>query len=243
MSSFITTNATQDVFELVLARPVVVTGGEHPSLVHVWWRAPQQGQRLVQIYVDDELFDATLDVSQHEVMVELDRTRPHRIELLAVPIDEPDSIWRTQPGLLNAWQPRISDSLSVDVIRDESLPIDTLIQVELDGSVVAESPLWTDIDMKSAELIDGSLAFHEVSGLGVGGGELGAGALGFDGTMWRWKAAAGVGEHVLNIFAGSEAGESVALPVAITKHIEHLPSAVTGLQLNPPSTLAWDGIE
>ncbi len=242
MSSFITTNATQDVFELVLARPVAITGGEHPNLAHVWWRAPQQGQRLVQIYVDDALFDVTLDVSQREVMIELDRTRPHRVELLAVPMDETDAVWRAQPGLLKAWQPRISDSLSIDVIRDESLPFDTLIQVELDGRVVCESPLWTDIDMKSGELADGSITFHDAFGLGLGIGDFGAGALGYGGTMWRWKCATDAGEHALNLSAGSGVGESVALPVELTQNTELLPPAVTGLQLNSPSTFVWDRI-
>jgi len=240
LSSFITTSATQGVFELVLTRPVVTAAGEHPRLVHLWWRAPLQDDRLVQVYVQGELYDVTLDPAVRGMSLVLDRTRPNRIELLAVPADDPEAVWRTQPDLLGSWQPAVSSDVSVVVVRDETLPLETQLVVEVDGPGVDHGVMWPEDQNRSD--FDGVLTFGEVAGLGLGVGELGMGRLGADGTAWRWRRddlADGI--HNINVNAVDVAGLTVANPLLIQGAlIEGLPDPVSGLAMDPSFRLSWN---
>jgi hypothetical protein len=234
MSSFITTDATQDVFELVLARPVMTPTGQHPKLVHLWWRAPMQGDRLVQVYVNDALYDATLDASVKEMFLVLDRTRQNRIELLAIPADDPQAIWRPQPGLLKAWQPAVSSVASVGLVRDIDLLIDTQLVVEVDGAVAEHGPMWPATETRA---VPGD---EDAAGLGLGVGELGAGPLGFDGTAWRWRRDdLDAGVHSVHLEAINHTGQAVAESVELTVAVEHLPDPVMDLSITPGFQLAW----
>ena len=234
MSSFITTDATQDVFELVLARPVMTASGEHPKLVHLWWRAPMQGDRLVQVYINHALYDVTLDTSVREMFLVVDRTRQNRIELLAVPADDPQAVWRPQPGLLGAWQPVVSSVASVGLVRDVDLPVDTQLVVGVDGEVLDYGPMWPASETRSDP------GDEEATGLGLGVGDLGAGPLGFDGTAWRWKRdGLEASEHLVHLDAVDQAGQAVAGPLELTVAIEHLPDPAIGLSITPGFQLAW----
>ncbi len=241
MSSFITTDATQDVFELVLARPVMTLGGEHPCLVHLWWRAPDQEQRLVQIYVNESLYDVTQNASVRETFLVLDRTRPTRIELLAVPVDDPESIWRSQPNLLKSWQPMVNSKAEAEVIRDENLPEDVIVEVEIDGAVIDAGPMWPVTEARSGVYDANGPIFSENYGLGLGIGDLGVGPLGYDGMVWRWRRNdLDQGTHDLQCTALSLTGEPASLPVSLVQSIEHLPNPVTGLRIDAPTRLTWD---
>lgn len=240
MSSFITTNATQGVFELVLARPIVTAAGEHPWLVHLWWRAPLQDNRLVQVYVQDELYDVTLDPAVREMCLVLDRTRPNRIELLAVPADDSEAIWRPQPDLLGSWQPAVSSGVSVVVVRDETLPVDTQLVVEVDGPGVDHGAMWPEDQNRSD--FDHILTFGDVAGLGLGVGELGMGRLGADGTAWRWhRNDLADGIHNVNVRAVDVAGLPVANPLLLQNTlIDSLPDPVSSLTMDPSFRLSWN---
>jgi hypothetical protein len=239
LSSFITTHATQDVFELVLARPVVAAAGEHPWLVHLWWRAPLQDDRLVQVYVQGELYDVTLDPALREMCLVLDRTQQSRIELLAIPANDPQAVWRPQPGLLGAWQPSVSSSARVDLVRDERLPVDTQLVVEIDGQKTDRGAMWPQDQNRS--VTDGLLAFGDVAGVGLGVGDLGMGALGAGGTAWRWRRdVPSIGSHDVTINAVDLAGMPVADPILIQDVlIDSLPNSVTDLAINPSFGLSW----
>ena len=226
MSSFITTDATQDVFELVLARPVVTHAGEHGRLVHLWWRAPLQGNRLVQVYVNDELYDVTLDTTVREMLLVLDRARLQRIELLAVPADDSVAVWRPQPGLLGSWRPAVRSVAEVALVRDADLPDDTQLVVSVDGVQTDHSPMWP--------------AIESMTGPGVGLGDLGAGPLGDDGNAWRWRRDdLPTGPHNLRFDAVDPAGQAVADPLTHTLSIERLPEPVTGLIISQDFQLNW----
>ena len=234
MSSFITLDATQDVFELVLARPVMTGSGEHPKLVHLWWRAPMQGERLVQVYVNDELYDVILDTSAREMFLVVDRTRKNRIELLAVPADDPQALWRPQPDLLKTWQPAVNSSASVALVRDIDLPIDTQLVLGIDGAAADHGPMWPDTETRS---VPGD---EDATGLGLGVGGLGAGPLGLDGTAWRWKRDnLAAGEHSVRLDAIDHTGQPVSEPLDFAVMIEHLPDPVTDFTITPGFQLAW----
>ncbi len=239
MSSFITTDATQDVFGLVLARPVVTAAGEHPWLIHLWWLAPFQDDRLVQIYVQGELYDVTLDPAVREICLVLDRTRQNRIELLAVPADDPQAVWRPQPDLLGSWGPAISSVAEVVLVRDEMLPSDTQLVVEVDGKGVDRGAMWPQDQNRSG--FGNPLGQDDEAGLGVGVGGLGVGPLGGDGTVWRWRRdGLGLGSHEIKVKAVDRTGAPVANPVLIEGvQVESLPDPVSGLTIDPSFHLSW----
>jgi len=240
MSSFITIDATQEVFELVLARPIVTGAGEHPWLVHLWWRVPLQGSRAVQIYVQDELYDVLLDTSSREMILMLDRTRTNRIELLAVPADDAEAIWRAQPSLLSSWQPGLSDVATVTLVRDESLPIDTRVDVELDGELIDSRMMWPNHINRSDP--EAALLTGDVAGLGLGIGHLGAGRLGHGGESLRWRRDdLPEGLHDIVINALDRDGHPVTDPLMLDDvRVDDLPGPVVGLSVDQGFTLSWE---
>lgn len=241
LSSFITTDATQDVFELVLARSVHGSAGEHPRLVHLWWRAPDQGQRLVQVYVNDVLYDVTLDPTASEMFLVLDRSRALRIELLAVPAGDPEAIWRPQPALLKSWTPRVQSTANVCVERDEDLPVDTQIGLTIDGLAVEVGPMWSVADARCGAYDPSGPVYTDAFGLGFGVGALGVGPLGFDSTAWCWLSdELPTGTHTIQLHATDPSGAPTALSAQIMKTVDHLPAPVNDLHLSGTNTLAWD---
>jgi hypothetical protein len=235
MSSFITIDATRDVFELVLARPVVSAGAQHARLVHLWWRAPMQGDRLVQVYVNDGLYDVTLDPTVRETLLVLDRTRPNRIELLAVMADDPQAVWRPQPALLTSWKPHITSDARVSLVRDIDLPVATQLVVSVDGAITNHGPMWPATETRSTPGDD------TMTGLGLGVGELGAGPLGYDGNAWRWKRDdLAQGSQTVRIDALDHTGQAVADPLEFAVTIEQLPLPVIDLAISPGFELSWN---
>jgi hypothetical protein len=235
------------VFELVLARPVVTDTSDHSHLVHLWWRAPQQGDRVVQVYVNDEVAAVTLDSEQREMWMSLDRTRPHRIELLAVDASGGDAIWTRRPDLLTSWQPRLNDRAAFTLIRDERLPVDTQICVSLDGGVVDRAPLWPAREHRGgfgALFGIGEFGRDAVTGPGLGtlGSELGMGPLGADGTAFRWsRGELPLGAHTLGIAAVDETGQAAAPPVTLAGiEADALPTPPQNLSISPDFTLSWN---
>ncbi len=240
MSSFVTIDATQDIFELVLARPVITATGEHPWLVHLWWRAPLQGDRVVQIYVQDELYDVSLDSWARAMFLVLDRTRTNRMELLAVPAGDPEAIWRAQPDLLRSWQPRVSDVAAVSLIRDETLSVDTRVDVEVDGVVIDSGLMWSNQVHRSDP--DGNLEAGDVAGLGLGIGNLGAGRLGYDAASLCWRRDdLRQGTYDIVIGAVDSSGHPAADPLLLDDVlIDGLPGQVVGLSIDRAFQISWD---
>lgn len=234
MSSFLTLDATQDVFELVLARPVMTHTGQHPKLVHLWWRAPMQGDRLVQVYINDALYDVTLDTAIREMFLVMDRTRQNRIELLAIPADDPQAIWRPQPGLLMAWQPAVNSVASIDLVRDIGLPVETRLLLDVDATAIDHGPMWPTTETRSVPGDD------DATGLGLGFGELGTGPLGFDGTAWRWRRDdLDAGEHSLRLLAIDHTGQAVSGSLEIAATIDLLPVPAIDISITPGFQLNW----
>ncbi len=235
---------TQDGFELTLGRAVMQESGEHDGLVHVWWRDAWVEDRLVQVYVNGELFDVTADPDQRELWLVLDRSQPNRIELLAVPAGSPDLMWNAKPERLMSWNPPIRDVAEAQVLRDESLPIDTRIEVVVDGEAVAAGSLWPgDVARSGFGGLFGLGGFgHDAaSGVGLGRGELGFGPLGIDGTAWRWRDdTLAPGPHTVTLTARDAQGQAVSPPLTLAPVVvDALPTAATSLTAQPDFTLAW----
>lgn len=238
-------SATQDVFELVLARPVIARSGEHLALVHLWWSAPEQGDRLVQVYVDGELVEMSQDPLQRDLWLMCDRGRDHRIELLAVPLSGVDGIWHDRSDLLQGWDPAVKSGLSLAVLRDELLPVDTCVSVEVDGQIIDRGPMWPAWESRGgmgALFGLGAFGFDVVTGPGLGVGELGMGPLGTDGTAWRWdRGDLDLGEHVVGVSVRDGMGRQLMDPVLIEGVVvESLPAAASSLSIDPDFTLRWN---
>ena len=231
---------TQDIFELTLARPATTATGEHPHRVHLWWRAPEQGERLVQVYIDGQLHDATAHSGQRDLWLTLDRSHPHRIELLAV---DPDCVCQDFAHLLTAWSPDVRDTAAITILRDETLPADTQIEIAIDGQRVASEPMWQADTHRSGfgNLFGlGGFGIDDATGPGLGLGELGMGVLGADGNAWRWREPRlPAGEHTITTTATTADGQPLTAPITQTVTIDQLPEPARNLTLDPDFTLHW----
>jgi len=235
---------SQSVFEVVLIRSVSQASGEHRSLMHLWWSAPGQGDRLVQVYIDGFLVEVTQDTIQRELWLIYDRHTGHRIELLAVPANDPDMIWRNYEEELQSWSPPVNGGLRVGVIRDEGLPIDTRLAVNLDNVNIDEGAMWPSSEHRGgfgALFGLGEFGRDAATGLGLGREELGMGLLGVDGTAWRWRREdAAVGNHTLVIEAIGQAGQELADSLTVSGiEIDGLPSSASTLSIDQDFTLRW----
>lgn len=239
-----TAASTTDVFDLVIARPVIDRFGLETSLVHLWWSAPQIDERLVQVYVNGELIDTTPKPDQNEMWLLVDRAIPARIELLAV---NPPVVSMNTPSHLQhteAWLPVVEDTAAVRLLRDENLPLDTQIIVSVDETAMDRGPLWPADEPRSgfgALLGEGAFGFDSATGPGLGVGELGMGPLGSGGSTWRWRRDdLDSGEHQLRIEARDSSDRSVGDPfTAEVITIERLADPPSQLNVTNEFKLVW----
>lgn len=236
--------STQEPFTSTLGRAVVDSSGQHEALVHLRWWTDAAAEALVQVYVNDELLEATDDPAQRECWLVLDRTVNSRVELLAVAAADRETVHTPRPELLDGWSPRVRDRLPVGLLRDESLAVDSRIVVTLDGVEVAEGELWPgDVGRSGFGGLFGVGGFgHDAaSGLGLGRGELGLGPLGTDGGAWRWKSdAVPPGPHDVTLTARDPGGSPLAPPLVLpTFHADAVPAPAGSLAILPDFTLTW----
>lgn len=216
---------------------------EHDGLVHLWWREDSTRDRLVQAYVNGDLVDATAQPSQRELWLLIDRSRPNRIELRSVPADASDALWIAPSDRVEYWTPPVTNLAEALVIRDESLPIDTQIEVAVDGRVVATGELWPgEVPRRGFGGLFGLGDFGQdaVSGWGLGRGELGFGPLGTDAAAWRWRDPdLSPGPHTITLTAKDLNGQKRSLQTALPLVVDALPDAALSLTAEPDFTLTW----
>jgi len=232
---------TQEVFELVLVRPVLVRGGEHPTLVELWWRAPQQGDRLAQVYVDERLATISTDPEQRSVWLHLDRGQAggRRIELLAVPTGSALA-WMSHRDALSGWPAATRGGQSLAVERDESLPLNAQVIFELDGQRRGEQPLWPgDAHRGGFGAVFGHGGFGQdaAAGPGLGEGELGVGPLGADGETSRFNVRLNPGTHELSANIKTDLGSVTVEPK--TSNVAAIPGPAAQLSIDSDFTLRW----
>lgn len=245
MTQTSTRQPTQDVFELVLARSVMHSAGVDPWLIHIWWRAPQQGSRLVQIYLDGVLTDVTIDPQQREAWIFADRSRPHRVELLAISADDVESIWQARRDLLQTWTPAVRSSATVRTLRDSAWPVDGSMRVAIDGEQIDAVPLWPGTQSRIGfgslfGLGEFGLDNATAPGLGARDAQLGWGPLGSDATAWPWSAdELAPGSHTLSLQPVRADGQPFALSQTLSVQISTLPPAPSQQSINGGFVLSW----
>jgi len=230
---------TQAVFERVVARPVATPALHHTRLVHVRWRAPQQADRLVQVYVNRRLSAVTRRSAQREAWLVLDPALHHEIELLAV---APASSAQDHAALLQGPIPRTTPAVELALLRDVAQPIDARVRVTAnDAADAACAPLFSGRAARAgfgAVFGEGGFGYDAATGPGLGLGELGLGPLGVDGAALRYRdAALPSGAATLDLTLTSPAGEHTCLDLERT--IDRLPAPPRDLALNADLQLTW----
>jgi len=238
-----TAAVTQDVFELVLVRPVRVAGGEHPTLVELSWRAPQQGERLVQVYVDERLAAVTGDAQVRRLWLHIDRGQPggRRIELLAVTSGSAQ-LCKSMAAQLGGWPTPTRQGVDFAVARAESLPLGSRVSVRVDGEARACESLWPATAHRGgfgSVFGEGGFGMDAATGPGLGAGELGMGPLGSGGAAHRTPLRLSPGEHLL---AGVLSDDTQATELTLTGQavsVAPIPRPAHALEIDPDFTLHW----
>lgn len=242
MSTPLPDNATQDVFDDVLARPVAAPALEHGRLIHVQWSAPEQGERLVQLYVNNALAGYTRDPREREAWLSCGIGRHHQIELLAV---EPADVGVSCPALLVGAEPATQPTGSFALLRDESLPLDATLGVAIDGGQVVKRTALFAADTPragfGAVFGEGGFGYDASTGPGLGYGDLGYGPLGADGRALRWRDdTLSPGDHTLTISLNDADGRAVVPDLDLNLTIARLPEPPTDLTLDDNLQLTWN---
>lgn len=240
-----TLTLTQDIFEKVLARPVLAdTGQPDAALVHLWWSAPLQDELIVHVFLDGQWVDASEHPQQHELWLMCDRRQPHRIELLASSVSEAgQALERPAASNLRSWNPPVKDSLEVQLLRDPNLPADTTVEVRVDSVVQRTVPLWGDGDSRGgmgAIFGEGAFGDDQLTGPGLGLGELGAGPLGVDGEAWTFRQChVPAGPHTLELRGVDPQGHTLTPTRLFTFEADSLPTPAHSFKCTPDFKLTW----
>lgn len=235
-------NATQQVFERVLARPVDAPDLHHGRLIHLAWRAPQQGQRLVQFYLNGRLSGATLSVTQREAWLVIDHEQHTQIELLAV---RPSSATVDLADGLAGVEPATQPAARFTALRDHALPAQTSLTVSVSGGARTERvPLSSPHDARGgfgAVFGEGGFGYDASTGPGLGLGELGPGPLGTGGDALRWRSEAlARGSHTIGLSLGDHHGVSPTPALSLALTIDRLPDPPADAAINHELKLTWN---
>ncbi len=214
-----------------------------PGLAHLTWRAGEAGDRALQVYVDDALYDAALDITAGEMWLHLDDRRIVRIELLAV---DATQLWTDYSEQLAGWDPPFVTEGGIALVRDETLPIDSRVVVEIDGQERLRTDLWSSSDPRGGfgGLFGiGQFGRERATSPGFGMAELGAGPFGSDADAWRWRCDdLAAGDHALGVRVEQPSGQ-VAGQLEPVQNISIDPPTrgPQNLRLDTGGVLRWEG--
>lgn len=237
-----TSTPTHDpsVFERVLVRQVAREDHLHGALFHLWWSAPAQGDRLVQVYANDRLYTATLDPAQRELWLVFAPGRPQRIDLAAVRCSDA-FVPRPTGSDIAASVP--SDIARVTVLRDPGAPVGSVVGIAVDDGPEEAAPLFGADDARigfGSVFGEGGFGLDAAVGPGLGLGGLGLGPLGSDGDAWRWsRDDLAAGPHPLTLTHKDKAGRALAPPTTHDITTDRLPPPPPSVTLRDDLTLAW----
>lgn len=233
-------NATQQVFERVLARPVAAPDTQQGQLVHLFWQAPEQGERLVQFYLNGHLAGSSLSITQRDAWLVIDHAQHIEVELLAV---DPASVTVDLASKLAGLTPTTQPTAAISVLRDLSLPVDTTLTVSVDAGPADRLALFSPGDARGgfgAVFGEGGFGYDTSTGPGLGLGELGYGPLGSGGDALRWRdETLPIGPHTIDLSLEDQAGRAVAQRMSQPITIDRLPDAPMAVELTSALYLTW----
>lgn len=226
------------LFTRVLVRPVAADDALHGVLFHLWWSAPEQGSRVVQVYANGRLHEAVTDPAERERWLLFPAGRSVRIELRAVPIAE---AW--VPRVLDTTDATPRDTAEVTLLRDPSVPVGAVVSVAVDDAPAEQALLFGPRDARigfGAVFGFGGFGYDAVTGPGLGRGALGLGPLGADGEPWRWRRDdLPAGAHGLTLSLANSEGQPLAQAEPVDIEIETLPPPPMHLFIDDDLTLSW----
>ena len=230
---------TQGMFQRVLLRRVV-EGGVGALLS---WRGDVPDGHVVQVYVNGALHDVVRvepgDASECWLHVAEGAGGVMRVELAAV---EASRAWEDLSHALRGERAMAWDA-ALAVVRDEALPVDSRVVVEVESEPVAERRLWDALDSRSG--FGGLFGFDvfglgTATGLGYGLGGFGAGAFGSGGDAWRWQSSGlDAGEQALTLRVLDGAGGQVIEPVEMSVAVERPAPAAQEVRVDEGMKLMW----
>lgn len=237
----VTNHPTQAVFERVLARPVDAPDLHHGRLVHIMWLAPQQGDRLVQFYLNRRLSCNSRSTTQRDAWLIVDPDKHTQIELLAVCPAE-SSVDRSE--LLAGIAPATQPGASLQLLRDVSMPIASVVAIKPGSASVADrSPLFSPSDPRGgfgAVFGEGGFGYDASTGPGLGLGALGYGPLGTDGDALSWfNDALPEGVNTLALSLEDRTGQTRSQEQSVAIEIDRLPTPPDEVALNDDFQLTW----
>lgn len=231
------TQATTDIFELIVARQVL----DRPWDVRVSWRATQQGDRVVQVYVDQALTAVTASREARDIDVLIDPSLRRTVELLAVPVGQAG---RDMPHLLQSWRRGERHAVQADVLRDEAHDASASLAWRIDAQCGHREALWPRDTHRGGfgGLFGlGAFGFDHATGPGLGRGQLGWGPLGTGGEALTIRDhAVPSGEHTLSLQLLDDAGRPLTSPHQHTQLVTRPDASAANLRIES-GLLTWEG--
>lgn len=230
------TQATIDIFEAIVARQSL----DDPWDVRVSWRAPEQGDRLVQAYVDQRFAAVTTRSEDRELELILDPSRRRTIELLAVPVPQAGV---EMPNLLSSRRRGERHAVTARVMRDEALPAASILAWRIDDQPESSKPVWPRDTHRGGfgGLFGlGAFGFDHATGPGLGRGQLGWGPLDADAeALTLCDESQPAGEHTVSIRLTDDAGREIASPLVQTQRVTRNPEPGSNLRIEA-GLLTWE---
>lgn len=232
---------TQAVFEQVLARPVTSPDLHHGRLVHVVWRAPQQGDRLTQFYLNGRLSGSSRSTTQRDAWLIVNPDNHTQVELLAVcPLESSTD----QSELLAGTEPATRPTASLRLLRDVSMPIGSTVAIKADSAAADDrSPLFSPNDSRAgfgAVFGEGGFGYDASTGPGLGLGALEFGPLGTDGDALSWYIdTLPAGTHSIMLSLEDRTGQTKTQEQSVAIAIDRLPAPPDEVALNDDFHLTW----
>jgi hypothetical protein len=167
-----------------------------PNLVLLHWNSTDN-EKLVQVYVNGRLVDATRDPLQRAMLIEIEPDLTSAIEVIPV---TPDEAWVDFSGQLTGFSADDGSRVTLCWPRSGYLPLSSLVTIYGDngsGVIDDQTPLaiisvWPRQSGKWGWGLDGfgegGFGFSGSAAPGWEQGSFGIGAFGFDVEMQCWKS-------------------------------------------------------
>lgn len=218
-----------DIFKRVITR---VTNMRGLYLVQ-WWL--KEKPYVVQVYVDGQYYDMSIHEGDGEMWVFVDHARDVQFHLVGVEAHDRYRDCAEDIEGFRTWA-------KVGVIRDESLPVASEIQVRLNGETDAGHRLWRGVDGRAGFggwFGESDFGIDGGSQPGWGRGDQGLGGFGMDGKAWEWRRDdLEAGEHELGLNVNVQGVQVGTLESDLMVNIDSIPKGVQSIEFSG-DVLSW----